>query len=78
MVRPGGTAADSVNTQERTHPNPDVKTEIVAMGLLFAATVATGVVGVLLLPAPWPPVFGSLAGIAGLGLAVTGYAIRKE
>ena len=55
-----------------------MKTEIVAMGLLFAATVATGVVGVLLLPAPWPPVFGSLAGIAGLGLAVTGYAIRKE
>ena len=48
------------------------------MVLLFVATFATGVAGLVLLPQPWPPVFGSLAGIAGLGIAVAGYAIRKE
>ncbi|MDS0282310.1 hypothetical protein [Haloarcula onubensis] len=50
---------------------------LLGMVVLFVAALLTGVTGFLLLPAAFSPVFASVAAVSGLGLGVTGYAIRK-
>ncbi len=50
---------------------------LIGMLAVFILTFLTGVAGLLVLPGAWIPVFGSVAGVSGIGLGVTGYAIRK-
>ncbi|WP_276249791.1 hypothetical protein [Haloarcula rara] len=51
---------------------------LLGMLAVFVLTFVTGVAGLLVLPGAWIPVFASVAGVSGIGLSVTGYAIRKQ
>ena len=51
---------------------------LLGMLVIFVVTLLTSVVSLLLLPNAWTPVFASVAGVAGLGVGVIGYAIRKQ
>jgi hypothetical protein len=51
--------------------------ELAAMLVLFVVTLSVSVAGLAVLPS-WSLVFGSMAGISGLGAGVAGYAIRQE
>ena len=55
-----------------------MKKPLLGMLVMFVGSLLTSVVSLLLLPSTWTPVFASVAGVAGLGLGVTGYAIRKQ
>lgn len=55
-----------------------METTLLGMVAVFALALLTGIVGFVLLPPAWDPVFASVAGISGLGLGVSGYAIRKR
>lgn len=55
-----------------------METALLGMLVVFALALLTGVAGLVLLPAAWTPVLASVAGVAGLGLGVTGYAIVRE
>jgi len=55
-----------------------MNTALLGMLVLFVLAHLTGILGLLFLPGAWVPVFASVAGVAGLGLGVTGYAIRSR
>jgi|GEM_PF-2112824 hypothetical protein len=55
-----------------------MKSSLLAMLALFVTALLTGLVGLVVLPATWSPVFASVAGVSGIGLSVTGYAIHKR
>jgi len=50
---------------------------LLGMLVLFVLALLTGIVGLFLLPGAWLPVFASVAGVSGIGLGVTGYALHK-
>jgi len=55
-----------------------MQTALLGMLVVFVSALLTGIVGLVILPPGWSPVLASVAGVAGLGLGVTGYAILQD
>jgi hypothetical protein len=54
-----------------------METGLVGIAVVLALALLTGVGGIVLLPTGWAPLFGSVVGVSGIGLGLTGYAIRQ-
>lgn len=52
--------------------------ELLGMLVLFVLALSTGIAGLIFFPSAWSPVFASVAGVSGIGLGVTGYALSKQ